>query len=258
MPFEDRPTSVGLPLTDPAGPGALLIGLAALGCVWVPRLSGLVVPLGIFGLLWGVIALAVAGSVGRPRGRAALGTVVSAAVLGIAIFPSSVFRWSAAQAPAAAPAVSSWTNASRGEQKQGGVGLQVISAELGTAEALLAPPTKSGTPPKSTPAREKVVTIRLRAMRTGDRPADDKSAGIWREKPRASLMDDSGHKLAQRPAVMPGGAEAVLVFEAPPRIRKFLRLEVPGAIFGSPGSFRFLIPTGMVRADIAEAGKPGG
>jgi len=205
-----------------------------------------------------VIAMLVAASVGRPRGRAALGTALSLSAFGIAVFPTSMFRSTAA--PAAAPVVtaSTWTDASRGEQKLGGACVEVVSVELGTADAPPAPPAKGPAPVKATPTREKVVIVRLRAKRTADAPAADNSAGIWREKPRATLGDDSGHKLALRSAGIPATAEAVLVFEAPSRIRKFLRLEVPATALGSTGTFRFLIPTGMVRADIVDTGtKPG-
>lgn len=257
-PFEEPTAPKFSALTDPAGPGALLVGLAALSFIWIPRLSGLVVPLAFFGLLWGVIAMMVAASVGRPRGRAALGTALSLTAFGIAVFPTSMFRSTAA--PVAAPVVtaSTWTDASRGEQKLGGASVEVVSVELGTADAPPAPPAKGAAPVKATPTREKVVIVRLRGKRSADASAADKSAGIWREKPRATLGDDSGHKLALRSAGIPAAAEAVLVFEAPPRIRKFLRLEVPATALGGTGTFRFLIPTGMVRADIADTGtKPG-
>jgi len=258
VPFED-PTQPKLSvLTDPAGPGAVVVGLASLGFIWIPPLSGLVVPLATFGLLWGVIAMMVAGSVGRPRGRAALGTALSLVAFGIVVFPTSMFRSTAAPVTAPVVAVSTWADASRGEQKLGGASVEVISVELGTADVPPAPPAKGGAPAKAAPAREKVVTVRLRAKRTADAPTDDKSAGLWREKPRATLGDDSGHKLELRSAGIPAATEAVLVFEAPSRIRKFLRLEVPATVVGGTGTFRFLIPTGMVRADIADTGtKPG-
>jgi len=229
-----------------------------LGFIWVPALSGLVVPLAIFGLLWGVIAMMVAGSVGRPRGRAALGTALSLVAFGIVVFPTSLFRSTAAPAATSLVSASTWMDASRGDQKLGNASVEVVSVELGMGDAPPPPPTKAGAPAKSAPTREKIVTIRLRAKRTGDAPANDKSAGPWREKPRATLGDDSGHKLALRSAIVPTAPEAVLVFEAPPRIRKFLRLEIPAAALGGTGTFKFLIPTGMVRADIADTGtKPG-
>src|SRR5439155_16953864 len=135
-------TPRGSALPDPAGPGALLVGLVALGCVCVPRLSGLVVPFAIFGLLWGVIALMVAGSVRRPRGRATLATVLSVVALAIAVVPASAFRSTAAPVPSAVVPVSTWTDASRGEQKQGNVSLEVVSVALGTAETPPAAATK--------------------------------------------------------------------------------------------------------------------
>lgn len=237
-------------LTDPAGPGALLVGLAALACVWVQRLSGLVIPLGIFGLLWGVIALMVAGSVGRPRGRAAIGTALSVVALSIAMFPTSIFRSSGVTAPSAVVPVSTWADASRGDQKQGSVTLQVVSVELGTMEAPPAQPMKSAAPAKTATAREKVLFVRLRAKRGGETTADAK---LWREKPKATLADGSGHSVATRPGSSVTGSDALLIFEAPPRVRKFLRLEVPASALGTTGSFRFMIPPAMIATDPSDA-----
>jgi hypothetical protein len=46
-----------------------------------------------------------------------------------------------------------------------------------------------------------------------------------------------------------------LVFEAPPAGAKSLRLELPAAVWGGAGAFKFLLPSSMIRTEAAPRGR---
>jgi hypothetical protein len=161
-----------------------------------------------------------------------------------------------------------WVDASRAALQQGPVRLEVASVTVG--------PLESHAGGKKKGPVEKYLVVRLRAHRVdgaADFAAQQAEAGRTSvprsERPAISLTDNTGKGYPEQ-ALAPGRdgsgetrqssifpvavADEVYVFEPPPAGVESLRLEVPAAAWGGTATFRFTIPSAMIRPAPAAAG----
>jgi hypothetical protein len=262
---------------DPTGVVALLAGGAALVCASVPSLCGLVMPLSAGGLVLGLVGLLLVLSRGWFRLPFAIaGTAAGAGVLVTGLwFPDLLgpaylaSRQSDGANPTAlhvvplaasrgkpAPVDPEWVDASRAALQQGRLRVQFLAASVRTV--------KAGSPPAKDLPPGRYLYIRLRkqqAEAAGRRlPSEDPRP----ENPSPRLTDPTGKVFPQRHVQVAATStarrsttfpvqfqEVEFVFEAPPPGAKFLHLEVPVAVWGGTGAFRFTIPGAMVREERA-------
>jgi hypothetical protein len=276
-PFEIGEESGGAPARlrwiDPIGVGALLLGGAALLCASVSLLCVLVLPLTALTLLTGLVAVVRAMVSGKVR---LIFPVAGAAVGGVSLLvawllPSvlgpiyQTYRQTdtldptairviplPGHSPAGATEGPDWVNASKAALQQGRLRVQVVSASVETRD----------TPKKKGPT-EKYLLLRVRAHQvdsTREFAAEPlRWPGRRNEKISPTLTDNTGKVYRERE--VPGAGESVgtssifpvavvdelFAFEPPPPGLEHLRLEVPAAIWGGTGTFRFTIPNSMIR-----------
>jgi hypothetical protein len=274
---------------DPLGLGALLLGGAALLCASESRLSGLVVPSSLLGLIAGLAGVLLARASGRSR---LLFPVAGAAVGGGVLFTAlthpallgPAYQASRARDPVDPTALRviplpgqgtagdlggpDWVDASRASLQQGRVRLQVVRAWVRPVEAQAVPPKRA--------APEEVLLLRLRAHLVEDArafAADPLAPPARGTTDGPTLTDDTGKVYAARAVpdeeapedVNPSSifpvalVENVFAFEPAPPGVGYLRLEVPAA-WGGSRAFRFTIPAAMIfREPVAPPrdGRPG-
>jgi hypothetical protein len=240
---------------EPLGASALLLGGAAWLCAWFVPLAGWLVPLSLVALLVGIAAVVRAKRT-APRFRLRLpvgGTTVAAIVLVVGLlFPSllgpafrtapprqvdpkrqAIFRMMLPnKSRNSGPDDPSWANASRYALTQENVTVQVIEVAV---------------------TEQRSLQIRLRIM-------GEESPGLLKEENRPTLQDVAGkvYKLLDVQAVpsalnedvkgdvQVAATDALYTFEFPADESQ-LRLEVPAAVCGGTGVFRFGIPSTMIK-----------
>src|SRR5262245_251495 len=273
----DDDDSAGVTPFDLLGPGAVLLGVGAAICAWTGGWPALVVPLSAAGLLLALVSVVLTGGARGSRLWPLSGAIVSGAVLVFVLVPglSGVFA-GRPKSPAAGAmrvvalvghelpddvATAEWVDASRAAIQQDQVGVQVTSATLGPIETFTAPRKKTITP-------EKYLVVRIRVQRVAGKlrlkaDKEDEPDPVF-ERPRAILTDEGGK--AFKPATigietdtgpLRGPAEEAFVFEAPPASAK-LRLEIPATPWGGTGSFKFALPSTMIRPGATRGGRPSG
>jgi hypothetical protein len=271
---------------DPLGVAALLAGGAALVCASVPSLCNFVVPLSAGGLVLGLAALLLVLSQGWFRLPFAIaGTAAGAGVLATALWfpdllgpaylasrekdeadPTAIHVVAFAASRGNPPPVDpEWVDASRAALQQGRLRVQVMAASVRAVKAGAAPAKDMP------PGRYLVIRLRKQQPEAARRPQPS-GADLSAEKPSPRLTDPTGKvypqrhvqevaaPTARRSAPFPVQSQEIeFVFEAPPPGVKSLRLEVPVAVWGGTGAFRFTIPGAMVREERAGSTQsPGG
>jgi len=276
-PVADDDDSAGVTLFDLLGPVAVLFGIAAAICAWTGWWPAVVVSLSGAGLLLALVSVVLTGGARGSRLWPLSGALVSGLVLAFVLVPGlSGVLAGRAKTPAAGGmrvvplvghelpddvATAEWVDASRAAIQQDQVGVQVTSVTLGPIETFTAPRKKTVTP-------EKYLVVRIRVQRVAGKlrlKADDRDEPdpVF-ERPRAILTDEEGKiikpaaiGIESDPGPSRGAAEEVFVFEAPPAAAK-LRLEIPATPWGGTGSFKFALPSTMIRPGASRGGRPSG
>jgi hypothetical protein len=264
----------GLTLFDLLGPGAVLLGIAAAICAWTGRIPALIVPFAAVGLFLGLLNVLLTGGVRGSRLWPLSGVLLSGAVLAIVLIPglSGIFGH---RAKAPTPGVfrviplvghelpedlttAEWVDAGRAALQQDQVGVQVTGVTLGPVEVLGAQRKRTVTP-------EKYLVVRVRARRVAGQlrlraDKEDEPDPVF-ERPRAVLSDEAGTIYQAAPieiesdsGPMRGPSEEAFLFEAPAAGAK-LRLEIPAKAWGGAGSFRFALPSSMIRPGVTRGGR---
>jgi hypothetical protein len=240
---------------EPVGATALFLGCAALLCASFRPLAGWLVPLSVTGLIGGVTAIIRAKRTARFRLTFPIGgTAVAATVLLVAlVFPGLLGPFYQSSRPrqvdpqsqaifrmvlpgdsrSAGPDDPVWANASRFALCQEKLTVQVIEVTV---------------------TEQRCLQICLRIM-------GEESSGLLEEENRPKLTDAGGtaYKLldvkaasaplaegAKANAQVPA-TDAVYTFELPGGDAPTLHLEVPATACGGTGTFRFAIPSTMIK-----------
>jgi hypothetical protein len=289
MPAPMRPRRSGSRRTvQRVGIAALLLSGAALGCVWVPALCVLVMPLAGAGLVIGLVALVLGLRLPRPRfALAVIASWLNAVILiGALFFPvllgptyqlarqrgepevvtPRVVPLPGTGLPSPEEANAEWPDAGRFALKVGSARLQVVSAAVRPVEIIV-----KG---KKSYSKESYLVLRLRVHQpasgtelaneswsepgTGQRPQPtltDNNGNVCQAPSRSELGGEAG-ELTQKSAVFPFGVtDEVYVFDAPRPGAQYLRLEMPATPWGGTGAIRFTIGRAMWQNDLPQPGK---
>ena len=268
------------------GIGALFLCVAALFCAWVPRLSILVIPLSVAGVLVGLSGLLLVLYAAEKRLFPVLaGAAGSSAILLTALyFPEhlgSVYMASRAKRgvdPAviravpiegsfhsSAPLDADWVDAAKASLQFGQVNVQVLGVTIRRAEGVK---SSAG---KRLPAgnycfvrirtQEQVAAIQFAANRSQAHGSPIEGALLKLTGSENKSYELHGvvkveavDKQRRGPAFPMSFQDHVFIFEAPAARPDHLRLEIAAEAWGGEGAFRFSIPGRMIRD---ERGKPG-
>jgi hypothetical protein len=264
---------------------ALLTGGAALLCASAPALCGLVLPLGAAAVILGLAGFLLApvnARVWLPAVATALGIGVSGAAFFFPALLGPTYRAAREFGRVDPTAIRiiplagdvgttdpEWVDASRAALEQGRVRVEVVWAAVGTDKA------KSAVPKKGAPAELLFVRVRTRRVeRPGEFAKRADRSGTRLEKPRPRLTDAAGKVYEPREVVEPAAdtrksdkrrsglfpvtvQEEEFVFQSPPAGSASMRLELPAETWGGTGTFRFTIPSSMIRHEGGPAGPPG-
>jgi hypothetical protein len=252
---------------------SLFLVAGALASVSIESVTGLVRPLAGVGVAIGLVAVVTSGLAGRWLLMPVTLAVVAAAIFVVSFAAPGILGPTYAASRqrvnqndiqvlphpqyARDPNVriAEWVDASKASVRQGRFRVEVLHAGVGTGRP-------AGQP--SVSKQYLLVHIRLHRHKTADEISAEAFAPplLWPENVRATLWDTAGNRYEQQPVEAPRTAgpghssssgpivdatEEVLAFEIPPGSIKSLKLEVPAAAWGGPGTIKFAIPGSMIK-----------
>jgi hypothetical protein len=256
---------------DPLGITALFLACIALLCASAPWLCLMVLPLSLLAVLAGAVALVRAVRSGRSRllfpgvGTAVAGAVVTLAVMFPGVLGPKYLTYkdqtpvdptTIRRIPLPGKTASTqdddpeWADASSVALQQGKLTIQVDEVAI-TEFATAVAPNKKG--------KMVCLLIRLRIRDTsgqaGKAPSD---LGTLKQEQRPVLTEgtakvyelldiQTGTAAKGRAGSELGMVSRVLLFDAPGAEVQTLRLEIPAEAWGGVGTFRFAIPSSLIR-----------
>jgi hypothetical protein len=157
-----------------------------------------------------------------------------------------------------------WVDASRAALQQGRVRVQIVAVTVGPL------PPRDGSKKKLNPEEYLVIRLRANKVEGGREFRTDPMhwPGRAGEKVSPTLTDNTSKVYQERPvldetevvgksSIFPVSViDEVFTFEPPPPVLDSLRLEVPAALWGGSGAFRFTIPSAMISRQPAGPVRP--